>query len=289
MSWRIVNITKRAKLDLKMNYLVVRNDEVVKIHLSEISMLIIESTAVSLTVSLLSELSKRKIKVIFCDEKRNPSSELVSYYGSHDTSLKIKNQIDWEDNVKVRVWNSIVKEKITKQAELLRNIGFNEYSTLIDLSNEHSENPLTREAQAAKLYFRTLFGTHFSRASECSTNAALDYGYSILLSTFNREVTACGYITQVGISHDNRYNHFNLTSDLMEPFRPLVDRIVVEMAPQKFESDEKMKLISVLNEKISIGGKTQFVSNAIRIYCKSVFDALGAGDPSLIRFYEYEL
>lgn len=96
MSWRIVVISQRAKLDLKMNYLVVRKqDETVKIFLGEIGQIIIESTAVSLTASLLCELVKRKIKVIFCDEKRNPCSELLPYYGSHDTSEKIRTQMEW--------------------------------------------------------------------------------------------------------------------------------------------------------------------------------------------------
>lgn len=90
MSWRIIVISRRAKLDYQMGYMVVRNEEVTKIHLSEISTILIESTAVSLTTSLLSELTKKKVKVIFCDEKRNPSSELVSYYGSHDTSNKVR-------------------------------------------------------------------------------------------------------------------------------------------------------------------------------------------------------
>ena len=84
MSWRIVVISKRAKLDYQLGYLVVRNEEVTKIHLSEISTILIESTAATVTTSLLAELTKKKIKVIFCDEKRNPSSELVGYYGSHD-------------------------------------------------------------------------------------------------------------------------------------------------------------------------------------------------------------
>lgn len=90
MSWRIVSISSISKLDLKLNYLVVRGEnKTTKIYLSEISILIIENTAVSLTAALLNEMIKRKIKIIFCDEKRNPSSELIGYYGSSDTSLKI--------------------------------------------------------------------------------------------------------------------------------------------------------------------------------------------------------
>lgn len=90
MSWRTVIISSTAKLDYQMGYLVIRKEEAIKIHLSEIEILMIESTAVSLTAALLCELTKKKIKVIFCDEKRNPSSELIGYYGAHDTSLKVR-------------------------------------------------------------------------------------------------------------------------------------------------------------------------------------------------------
>ena len=112
MSWRTVVISSRAKLDLKLGYLVVRTEEIKKIHLSEISVLLIESTAVSLTASLLNELAEHKIKVIFCDKKRNPQSELVSFYGCHDTSEKIRTQIKWDPFFKELVWTEIVRNKI---------------------------------------------------------------------------------------------------------------------------------------------------------------------------------
>ena len=108
MSWRIVVISKRAKLDLQLGQMVVRGEEVTKIVLSEISTILIESTAVSLTASLIAELAKRKIKVIFCDEKKNPSCELVNYYGSHDTSNKVRKQINWKKNTKEAVWLSLI-------------------------------------------------------------------------------------------------------------------------------------------------------------------------------------
>ena len=120
MSWRTVVVSSSAKLEYQMGYLIVRTSEKTKIHLSEIAVLIIESTAVSLTAALLNELTKRKIKVIFCDEKRNPSSELISYYGSHDTSVKIRKQTQWSDETKLAVWTNIVSDKIRKQAEHLQ-------------------------------------------------------------------------------------------------------------------------------------------------------------------------
>ena len=290
MSWRIVVITKRAKLDLQLGKLVVRSDEVVKIVLSEISTILIESTAVSLTTSLIAELAKRKIKVIFCDEKRNPSCELMNYYGSHDTSNKIRKQIGWKTRTKEAVWTEIVSEKIRKQKELLEIIGKEESGLLAGYLEELEWNDATnREGHAAKVYFNALFGLDFTRTEDNLNNAALNYGYSIILSAFTREVVANGYLTQLGLFHDNMFNQFNLASDLMEPFRILVDRKVIEMELVQLEHEEKMEMVNVLNGEVQIDGKMQYVNNAIKIYCKSVFDALNEDDSSLIRFYRIEL
>lgn len=290
MSWRTIVISKRAKLDYQMGYMVVRAEEITKIHLGEIATVLIESTAVSLTTSLLAELSKKKIKVIFCDEKRNPSSELISYYGSHDTSNKVRKQIQWNQNIKESVWTEIVTEKIRKQKELLEFLGKDESELLNGYLQEiHWNDETNREGHAAKVYFNALFGLDFTRTADNHINAALNYGYSIILSTFTREVTANGYITQLGLFHDNMFNQFNLASDLMEPFRPLVDREVFFMNLSRFEHDEKMQLVNILNTEVRIDGKIQYVNNAIKIYCKSIFDALNENDSSLIRFYKIEL
>ena len=146
-----------------------------------------------------------------------------------------------------------------------------------------------REGHAAKVYFNALFGMAFTRTADNLINAALNYGYSIILSSFNREVTAGGSMTQFGLFHDNMFNPFNLSSDLMEPFRILVDRTVWNMTLQEFEHKEKMVLVDLLNQEIEIDGKIQYVGNAIKIYCKSIFDALNDDDSSLIRFYKLEL
>lgn len=290
MSWRIVVISRRAKLDYQMGYLVVRNEGITKIHLGEISTVLIESTAVSLTTGLLAELAKKKIKVIFCDEKRNPSSELVGYYGSHDTSNKVRKQIQWNANIKEAVWTEIVTEKIRKQKELLEYMGKEEAALLDSYIQEIEWNDGTnREGHAAKVYFNALFGMSFTRTADNFINAALNYGYAIVLSAFAREVVTNGYITQLGIFHDNMFNHFNLASDLMEPFRVLIDKEVVEMSLEQFEHEEKMRLVNVLNHEVRIDGKMQYVNNAIKIYCKSAFDALNENDSSLLQFYTIEL
>ena len=290
MSWRTVVITRQAKLEEKLNYLYVRDAEsTTKIHLSEISVLMIESTAVSLTASLLCELSKRKIKVIFCDEKRSPQSELVSYNDGCDTSLKLKKQIAWTEDFKKAVWTEIVREKILMQANLLYEMKKEECDMLYRYIDEICFGDSTnREGHAAKVYFNALFGKSFSRSQDSPVNAALNYGYSLILSCFNREIVALGYTTKLGLFHDNMFNCFNLSSDLMEPFRPLVDREVCTMFGDAFGKEEKAQLLSVLNQNVQFCGKSQTVANAIRLYCKCVTDALCENDLGKLRFYRNE-
>lgn len=290
MSWRTVVISSNAKLDYQIGYMVVRGEKTTKIYLNEIGMLIVESTAVSMTSYLLSELMKNKIKVVFCDEKRNPCSELVSYYGSHDTSSKIRKQIEWTKDDKDHIWTEIVSEKIKQQALMLQRYQKEEANMLFEYMEEVEFGDITnREGHAAKVYFNTLFGKKFTRTDENPINAALNYGYGIILSIFNREIVSSGYLTQIGLFHDNMFNQFNLSSDLMEPFRPLVDQLVVELKPEKFETEEKRKMLELLNKEVEICGKMEVVTNAIKIYCRSVFDALNDRDISLIRFYYNEL
>lgn len=288
MSWRTVVVTGIAKLDFKMDYLVLRKkEETHKVHLSEIGMLLIESTAVSLTAMLLCELAKHKIKVVFCDEQHNPHSELLPYYGSHDTSAKIRKQIAWTDVEKELVWTEIVTEKIRQQSIHLQEASAYEEAELLEkyITEVEPGDASNREGHAAKVYFNALFGLEFTRSEDNAINAALNYGYGILLSCFNKEIVANGYMTQIGLFHDNMFNPFNLASDYMEPFRPVIDRIVAGMKIECFDTEEKREILSFLNDEVFIDGKCHYVSNAIKIYCRSVFDALNERDVSLIRFY----
>lgn len=222
--------------------------------------------------------------------RSNPSSELVGYYGSHDTSNKVRKQIQWLPNIKEAVWTEIVTEKIRKQKEVLEHLG-KEGAELLDsyICEMHWNDETNREGHAAKVYFNSMFGMTFSRTADNFINAALNYGYSIILSTFTREIVANGYITQLGLFHDNMFNQFNLASDLMEPFRVLIDLQVADMTLTQFEHEEKMELVDVLNHEVMIDGRVQYVNNAIKIYTKSVFDALNENDSSLIKFYKIEL
>ncbi len=293
MSWRVVVISNNCKLDYSMGYMVVRSvEKTSKVHLDEISVLVVETTACSITAALMNELVKNKVKVVFCDEKHNPSHELIPYYGSHDCSLKLKIQMSWSENAKSTVWTAIVAEKIKNQSILLKSLGLEQHSLLDNYIEELEFNDQTnREGHAAKVYFNALFGRSFSRSGDDCTNAMLNFGYSLLLSLFNREIVGSGYLTQLGLFHDNRFNQFNLSCDLMEPFRPYVDALVFHAHPKQFEKDGKLQLYNLLNKETKIDGRKNTLLNSIKIYCKSVFEAMEEQDISLISFpeFDYEL
>ena len=289
--WRVIVVTGRGKLDLRYNSISIRRDNGTDfIHIGEVNTLILETTTISITAALMCELIKQKVKVIFCDEKSNPHFELLPFYGSHDCSAKIKEQIAWTDFLKESLWTIIVTEKIENQMKLLKKLNKEEYRILEEYLSqiEHNDNT-NREGHSAKIYFSALFGNNFSRNKENSLNAFLNYGYQLLLSAFNKEIVANGYLTQIGLFHKNMFNYYNLSSDLMEPFRVIVDELAYKENPQKFEKDEKRKLQNILNLKFRINNVNHYLSDIIKIYTKSIFDALSANDLSLVRFFEDEL
>lgn len=241
MGWRIIVVTKRAKISYSLGYMVIRGMETHKVFMDEIETVMVDSTAVSLTAAWLHECMKRKIKVIFCDEKRNPEGELLSYAGTVDASCCLRTQIHWDLADKRSVWQSIVMDKIHKQADVLGNHGKQRESELLKTYETQVEpgDDTNREGFAAKVYFGALWGNTFSRNNEGAVNGAMNYGYAILLSACNREIVSTGYSTKLGIFHDNTYNPFNLGCDLMEPFRPLVDEVVMELKPKIVGKEEK--------------------------------------------------
>ena len=146
-----------------------------------------------------------------------------------------------------------------------------------------------REGHAAKVYFNALFGLEFYRDINDIRNTILNYGYTIILACFNREIAASGYLTQLGLWHENAGNPFNLGCDLMESFRPIIDWFAYcHSTWNAFEKDEKVQILDLLNSKVRIDSAEQYLNNAIGIYTRSVFNAIAKNDPKLILDW-YEL
>lgn len=280
MSFRTIVITKNSRINYKNRFLVVKQEEDEKyIHLSEIDTIIVDSISVSISAYLLKELSDNKINIIFCDEKHNPFGELISYYGRHNNSKTIKIQMKWKQIEKDRLWKEIVKNKIINQSMLLKKIKSKKYELIFSYIKEITVGDKTnREGHAAKVYFNALFGNAFIRNSNDEINAALNYGYAILLSTINKEVINNGYLTQLGIHHKNEFNEFNLSCDLMEPFRIIIDNFVYYNQNKKFNAEYKLDLVNLLNKVFLYQSKNYTLKDIIKLYVKNTLDCVNIID-----------
>lgn len=276
MSFRTVVITKQAKISYKNRFLVVKQEiDERYIHLSEIDTIIIDSISVSISSYLLKELSDNRINIIFCDEKHNPFGELKSFYSSHNSSKKIVFQSKWQVKIKDNLWMKIVKNKIINQAMLLNKVKSANSNLLMQYVDEvKSGDKTNREGHAAKVYFNSLFGKKFIRNTDDFINAALNYGYAVLLSTINKEIINNGYLTQLGIHHKNEFNEFNLSCDFMEPFRIIIDNFVYFNQKKEFNSNYKMSIVNIFNDKYQYDGKKYILKDVIKLYVKNIFDIM---------------
>lgn len=277
MSFRTVFIENQCRCSYQSGYLVVRKeDATAKIHLSEISSVILQTLQVYLSAYLLSELAKHKISLVICDEDHNPAGQFLPLYGAHNCSKRIVDQLAWSEPIKKRVWQRVVKDKISQQAQFLVDRDYAKEGRILraSVTEVRSGDSTNREAHAARVYFAGLFGASFSRELDCPTNAALNYGYAILLSMVNREVVSRGYLTQCGICHRNEYNQFNLACDFMEPFRPAVDRLVVDFVAANFDADMRRLLADLGNRSTLYRGGTYRLSSVVSLYVQDCLNAL---------------
>ena len=286
MGFRTVVVNSRCKLEFRLNFLIIRSENEKRIFINEINTLIVQSTAVSLTAALLSELIHNNVKVIFCDEKCNPLAELLPYYGAHNTSKRIKTQIRWKNDAKGKVWKTLIRKKILNQAEVLRTLEYVSEAELLEsyIAEVMDGDVTNREGHAAKVYFNCILPNGSTRRSSDFINGCLNYGYAVLLSAINREIVASGYVTQLGIWHDNEFNEFNLGSDLIEPLRTVVDQTAINIS----ENDKlsKRKMANVLNYETIYADKQTTLDVAVRLYVKSVLSSLETNDETRIVFPE---
>lgn len=289
MPFRNVIISERCKLEYSLNYLICKKaDEEKRVLLDEIKTIVIQSNQVAITTALITMISKKKIKLIFCDEKYNPECELVSYQNNFYSYRKIKEQIDFVNN-QDEIWQAIVKKKIFNQAKNLLYLNKKEeYELLINYYNDVKLNDISnREGHSAKVYFNALFGTDFNRNQSNCINTFLNYGYSILLSSINREVKSLGYLTELGIHHIGESNPFNLSCDLIEHLRPLVDYYVI--TDKVNLENYKIGFVKMLSQEVMYNNQKIFLDNAIHLFVVDIMNKLKEKNAENLKFIEYEL
>lgn len=275
MGWRSVIITQHAKLSYASRMMTVQTrDGISQIPLEDISLLLINTTQAVITTALISQLTKNEVKVIFSDEMHEPVCETVGYYpNTRDVDL-IEQQMTWPVSRQANLWTKIVFAKIKNQMQVLALYG-NEVNELNQELEKIEINDLSnREATAARKYFPLLFEKKFTRRKKSPVNAALNYGYSILLSTVNQEIVSSGYLTYIGIHHHSEENSFNLGSDLMEPFRPIIDYWVAGQKFNELTPDVKYGLVEMLSLEIKFNNKKMLLKNAISAHVRNCLNFL---------------
>ena len=283
MGWRSVIITQHAKLTYSMQMMIVQTrDGINQIPIEDINLLLVSTTQAVITSALISKLAQNQTKVIFVDEKGNPIVETAVYYPGTRNMAKLTQQFNWDDHLKELLWTRIVSQKIKNQIAVLANYHLNKDEVQSELDQLEINDESNREAIAARKYFMLLFDKDFVRRDTSAINAALDYGYAILLSSFNREIAMNGYLTYFGIHHCSQENQFNLASDLMEPFRPFVDYWV--KAHEKIKEltpDIKYGLVELLSLEIKFNGKKTLLTNAITVYVRECLKFLSGDSKEL--------
>lgn len=288
MGYRQVVIRKSEKLNFKDNQLqVIKNDNVVKVPLEDINFIIIEDTTTVITTKLLSELGKNAISLIICDDKFLPTS-IMYPYNYHFKQLDIlEKQLSQSDEFRDLLWQMIVKKKIDNQLLVLIDETKNEQviSKLKQFRDEVTVGDMTnREGLAAKLYFRDLFGSKFIRSCDNGVNSALNYGYTILLSCIVRTLSVFGFNTYLGVHHKSKTNNFNLASDFIEVYRPIVDKFVynhMEVITDDLSFDIRKELVNILNNEVMVNGKKVTVEYGIELLVKSYLKSLETGEVNL--------
>lgn len=283
MGWRSVIITQHAKLSYSAHMMRVQTrDGINQIPIEDIDLLLISTTQAVISSALISELTHQNAKIIFTDLKNQPICETVGYYPNNRSLGLLKKQISWEDNQKQKLWTKIIRSKMTNQLNILKLRGI-EYEDLEqEIDKLEIGDPTNREAVVAQKYFPRLFNKqNFSRRNSSAINAALDYGYSILLSIINKEIVSVGYLTQLGIHHHSNENQFNLGSDLMECFRPIVDYWVSGQKFNELTPDIKYGLVDMLNIELNYNGKTMLLRNIIPVYVRKCMNYLNKESDSM--------
>ncbi|AGH95127.1 type II CRISPR-associated endonuclease Cas1 [Pseudobdellovibrio exovorus] len=254
-----------------------------EIPLDDIFTALILSEDVLISTNVVTSMIERNIPIIFCDSKYTPLASMLGYQGHSLTQKRQAAQISLSDIQKGRLWQKAVKQKIWQQHQLLKHLK-KEQILMDKFFHEveiHDETNL--EAQAARLYWKTLFGDNFRRDPVLSgTNSFLNYGYAILRSAVARSVASSGLNPTIGIHHSNFENPFCLVDDLMEPFRPLVDSYCYTLQDESDLSPQnKRKLSIILEHEVIYRNEKKPLSSAIHEYCHSFTNAILNADYKL--------
>lgn len=266
---RTLYFSNKCYLSTKFEQLVIKSEtREVTVPIEDIGFVVVESQETSLTIPLLNKLIDYNVAIVFCDNNHLPKSMLLNLDGHHLQQELFANQIIAKEPLKKQLWQQIIKQKISNQSTLLKNIGIESTPLQYYATKVLSGDADNREAVAAAYYWKHIFDFDFKRERFGDfPNSFLNYGYAILRAGVARAIAGSGLLNTLGIHHHNKYNAFCLADDVMEPYRPLVDAKVLEIL-KKYKERElttaiKMELLSVLTETVFFEGNKTTLMVAI--------------------------
>ncbi len=260
-----------AFLRLSNGCLVVSNEDQVlgRVPVEEVATLLLSAPHATCSVSALAALASRGTAVIVCDQKMRPAGMMLPFYEHGQIATRINAQAKASVPLKKRLWGSLVRSKIKGQASVLMAVRGSSYGLDAMAKAVRPGDPRNVEGSAARRYWSRLFGPTFRRRrGESLTNKMLDYGYAVLRAAVTRSICTAGLHPSLSIHHHHRANAFALADDLIEPFRPLVDAVVVEEVNLFTESGDltppiKRRLAGCLEARVPIDGVHRTVTDAL--------------------------
>ncbi len=232
---RIVDIsTDGLHLAVHRGFLTVSKnggDEVGRIALDDVGALIVHAHGTTWSNHVFVKMSERGVPVVLCAANHAPVAVVWPLEGHHAQGARLRAQIDASKPLQKQIWRRIVSAKIRMQGHVLATNGLEAGAFDMLARNVRSGDPDNIEAQAARRYWKTLFGPDFYRDPDAEgVNVLLNYGYTVLRAIVARAICASGLHPTIGVFHSNRANAFALADDLMEPYRPLVDQLALNLA-----------------------------------------------------------
>lgn len=232
--------------------------------IEDIGVVVLSHKQITITSGALEALLENNCAVITCDSKSMPVGLLLSLVGNTTQNERFRDQLNASQPLRKQLWQQTIQYKIRNQATILSQYSDAETKCMQVWANDvRSGDPDNLEARAAVYYWKSLFGhiPGFIRDRDgVAPNNLLNYGYAILRAVVARSLVASGLLPTLGIHHHNRYNAYCLADDIMEPYRPYVDRLVHDIIEQygvdvELSKDIKAELLSIPTLDVVIGGK----------------------------------
>lgn len=291
MTDRLIDISEESvRISIRGALLVIGRDSgEVTIPVNEIAAVVASHPSTTLTHVVLARLAKEGAAFIACDEKHLPVAMLLPLESHFLQTERFTAQVQASLPKRKRLWKDIVRAKIKAQARLLRELRGDDQGLSDLVPSVHSGDPENVEAQAAKKYWPALFADRdFRRDREKEDqNRFLNYGYAILRATVSRAICASGLHPSISLHHHNRYNAFCLADDLMEPLRPLVDRIVVRWSEKHgkespLDKNAKAAILAALSSRYKIEGEERTLFDLLARYASSLAKVYGGGAEDIL-------